>query len=73
MSKGKQVREDTVTVLKNVEEFVQALSLTGVSTFAIIASYTQRDYSNWYYLLFGAGIVQVLIAFSLLVKHFKKS
>ena len=70
--KTQETIDTTKLVTKNVTEFVTALSLTAVSTYTLITSYFNREDSIWYYALFAAGVVQVLIAFSLLVKHFSK-
>ena len=70
--KTQETIDTTKTVAANFNEFVQAVSLTVVSTYTILTSYLNSDESYLYYALFAAGVVQVLIAFTLLVKHFSK-
>lgn len=70
---ARQVKRDTATIVKNVFELVEALSLVTTSMYAMWAAYYSYKLKTVFdILLFAAGFVILLMGVSLLVKHLNK-
>lgn len=72
MSKETSKKEQATTILKNIGEFLDAVSFTAVALFAVYFAFTHRAENKWYYGLLAAGLIVSVQAFGLLVKHFSK-
>jgi hypothetical protein len=73
INKVTDVKNSSKTVLTNVLELLEAISLVTVSIYALWAGYYHyKLHSLFDILLFSAGIVIAFMGASLLVKHLNK-